>query len=359
MGLDYSPESRMRESGLNCYAASMLSQIQTALDARVSFLSELEQTDCVRLFHGVAEGVPGLAIDRYGSVLLLQTWRDPLTHADVDAIHRCVEDALGDSLIAVWNHRGSEKGNPREIFPVPELPARVIGTEHGLRFDVHPRHKTGDPLLFLDSRVARRRVREAASGKTVLNLFAYTCSAGVAAIAGGATAAWNVDFARKALDVGTGNARLNDIEVEGDAANPTAWRNIHEDVFPVIRQYAGMRIHDHRGGRKLRYKSRKPRQFDVVMLDPPRWSRSAFGAVDVVRDYPTIFKPALLATAPGGHLLCTNHVAKVSFEDWTDVLQRSATKAGRPIQTIERLVPDPDVPSFDGNHPLKIAWIGI
>ena len=210
----------MRESGLNCYAATMLSQIQTALDARASFLSELEQTDCVRLFHGVAEGVPGLAIDRYGSVLLLQTWRDPLTHADVEAIHRCVEDALGDSLIAVWNHRGSEKGNPREIFPVPELPARVIGTEHGLRFDVHPRHKTGDPLLFLDSRVARRRVREAASGKTVLNLFAYTCSAGVAAIAGGATAAWNVDFARKALDVGTGNARLNDIEVEGDAANP-------------------------------------------------------------------------------------------------------------------------------------------
>jgi 23S rRNA (cytosine1962-C5)-methyltransferase len=337
----------------------MLSNIQNALEARSSFLASLENTDCVRLFHGAAEGQPGLAVDRYGSVLLLQTWRDPLTELEIEKIQQCVEAALGEDLITVWNHRGQEKGKPREIFPVPDLPARVIGTEHGLRFDVHPRHKVGDPLLFLDSRVARRRLREASAGKTVLNLFSYTCSAGVAAIAGGAKAAWNVDFARTALDVGTGNARLNDIQVEGDAANPTAWRNIHEDVFPVIRQYAGMRIQDHRGGRKLRFKSRKPRQFDIVVLDPPRWSRSAFGAVDVVRDYPTLFKPALLATAPGGHLLCTNHVAQVGFDDWTDVLRRSAAKAGRPIQSLERLQPDADVPSFDGNHPLKIAWIGI
>ena len=95
----------------------MLSNIENALEARSSFLASLEDTDCVRLFHGAAEGQPGLAIDRYGSVLLLQTWRDPLTELEIEKIHQCVEAALGEDLITVWKPSRQGKRQAARDFP--------------------------------------------------------------------------------------------------------------------------------------------------------------------------------------------------------------------------------------------------
>ena len=337
----------------------MLTAIQTALDARTDLLASLPETDCIRLFHGAAEGAPGLTIDRYGPILLLQTWREPLNHQLVDQVHRLICDHLSTELTAVWNHRAGGGTAVFEPWHNPELPEELTGQELGLRFDVNPRHRGIDPLLFLDFRAARRHIRANSAGKSVLNLFSYTCTAGVAAMAGGASAVWNVDFAESALATGHANAKLNGIQTEGSADNPTAWRNIHEDVFPVVRQLAGLKMQDRRGKRTLHFKRRKAQQFDVVVLDPPRWARSAFGAVDVIRDYPSLFKPALLATAPGGHLLCTNNVAKVDLDAWTSILRRSAEKAGRPLRSLNILAPEADFPSFDGRHPLKVAWLGV
>ncbi len=107
------------------------------------------------------------------------------------------------------------------------------------------------------------------------------------------------------------------------------------------------------------YPRLKPRQFDLVILDPPRWAKSPFGTVDLIRDYPSVFKPALLATAPGGRLLCTNNVAQVKRDDWLDQLRRSATKAGRPIKAIDLIEPEEDFPSFDGQPPLKMAVLEV
>ena len=97
------------------------------------------------------------------------------------------------------------------------------------------------------------------------------------------------------------------------------------------------------------------RRFDVVVLDPPRWAKGKFGAVDVVRDYASLFKPALLATAAGGTVLATNHVPEVERDAWLAALERSAVKAGRPLAGLEVLEPEDDFPSFDERPPLKIA----
>ena len=69
----------------------------------------------------------------------------------------------------------------------------------------------------------------------------------------------------------------------------------------------------------------------------------------------SLFKPALLATAPGGRLLATNHVSTVELESWMEVLERCAAKAGRPLDDIQVLTPESDFPSPDGKHPLKMA----
>jgi 23S rRNA (cytosine1962-C5)-methyltransferase len=324
--------------------------IARAIDVRAPLLERLarEDTDCVRIFHGVAEGAPGLAIDRYGPVLLVQTWREPLDDGALEEITAEVERRLGVALAPCWNHRGPSR---REgVMGSTTDDARLeapIGSELGAAYDVRPRHRGRDPLLFLDLRAGRRWVRGASEGRSVLNLFAYTCGVGVAAALGGAREVWNVDFAESALEVGRANAARNGIAEE-------RFVTLREDVIPAVRQLAGLKLAG-RGARRREVRALEARQFDLVVLDPPRWARTPFGAVDVVRDYPSLFKPALLACAPGGAVLATNHVPGVAIEAWLEVLRRTAEKAGRPLAGIETIAPEEDFPSADDRPPLKIA----
>lgn len=305
--------------------------LDAALQRRGALFDSLEQTDCVRLLNGISEGWPGVAIDRYGPVLLVQTWREPLPDGMLEALAARVPW----DLVPVWNHR---QGGGSAAFPT-----EAVGQERGVRFDVRPRHRGQDPLLFLDFRVARTWIRQH-DCRSVLNLFSYTCGMGVAAAVGGAERVLNVDFASSALEVGATNAELNGVTTE----------QLEQDVFPAVRQLAGLPV----GGRKGRrppYRRLEPEAFDVVVLDPPRWAKTPWGAVDVVRDYPSLFKPALLAVAPGGCVLATNHVPTVALDDWLESLRSTAAKAGRPLIDVEILVPEADFPSFDGSPPLKIA----
>ena len=133
---------------------------------------------------------------------------------------------------------------------------------------------------------------------------------------------------------------------------------MRQDVFPVIRQLAGLGVPGRRG-RRAAHQKLQPRTFDLTVLDPPRWSTGKFGTVDTVNDYPSLFKPALLATKQGGALLATNNVASVDYEAWVSILHRCANKAGRPLRDVERIYPEADFPSPDGRTPLKLAWIRV
>jgi 23S rRNA (cytosine1962-C5)-methyltransferase len=315
--------------------------VDRALAARTELLERLraEGTDSFRVFHGAVEGREGLAIDRYGPLVLAQTFRGPLA----DPERAALEAQLDSRFPTPPRSRSSTAARTRRDA--------VESTEHACReadarFLVRARHKGLDPWLFLDLRAGRRRLRELAPGRSVLNLFAYTCAAGVAAAVAGAREVWNVDFSRSALAVGRRNAAANAVPEE-------RVRFVEEDCLPVLRQLAGLTVRG-RGSRRP-YLRLEPRTFDLVFLDPPAWAKGPFGAVDVERDYPALFKPALLATAPGGAVIATNHAAAVDLADWLAVLRRSAEKAGRSLESIETIAPDPDFPTRDGRPPLKIA----
>ena len=311
-----------------------------------------EGTDCYRLFHGVSEGMPGLTIDRFGPILLIQTFREPLEQNVLAIFSDAIQNTIDEPCQIVWNHRGANRRDAFEENHDVSIGVATIGREMGLAYDVNPRHRGIDPLLFPDFRAGRRRVRAACSGASVLNLFAYTCGVGVAALAGGANEVWNVDFAASALAVGRRNAALNDLD-------GSAFVTIQEDVLPTLRQLAGLPIRGRGKRRPRRHQPFKARQFDLVVLDPPGWAKSSFGAVDLVRDYQSLFKPALIATKEGGHMFVTNNVASVECEDWLAVIERCATKIGRTLGGIEIIEPEPDFPSMDGRPPLKMAWIAV
>ena len=321
-----------------------------AIQQRAKLLETLhaEQTTCYRLFHGTNEGCPGLTIDRYGDCLLVQTWREPIDTKLLDAIEATVANETGLSLTPVWNHRAKRGTADHTVHPV-ELEAEPKGLELGLTYDTRPRHRGMDPLLFLDFRAGRRHIKDFAAGKSVLNLFSYTCGAGMAAAAGDAAEVINVDFSQSALEVGRSNFIANDLE--------DAFTAIHEDAIPIMLQYAGLGV---RGRRQKRsFTPVEEKSFDLVVLDPPRYAKSHFGIVDTVGDYQSLFKPALLSTRPGGHMLVTNNVASVSRTDFEKMLIKCATKAERQISTLEYIDVEEDFPSPDGQWPLKMAWIEL
>ena len=142
-----------------------------------------------------------------------------------------------------------------------------------------------DTGLFLDSRELRRRIRAAAKGKSFLNLFAYTCTATVAAVAGGARASVSVDTSRRYLDWGRENMRLNRLD-------GSTHRYLQSDVATYLTNA--------RRGRE---------RFDLAYVDPPTYSnsKSRRDDFDVQRDQKHLIDGVAALMRPGGTIIfCTN-----------------------------------------------------
>ncbi|HSX88456.1 MAG TPA: class I SAM-dependent methyltransferase [Pseudomonas sp.] len=325
--------------------------LRAALNNRQDLLGELHRqgTDCYRLFHGSQEGAGGLTIDRYGPQLLLQSFHQSLSRDELLQLAEQCQAGLAEELLLVYNDRS--RGNSRIDRSDPVYQAEpaaledLIGHEWGLNYRVRGRHAGQDPLLFLDLRNARGWVKRHSAGKSVLNLFAYTCGVGLSAAAGGAREVVNLDFAEGNLAVGRENGALN--------PELAPMQFIQSDYFPAIRQLAGLPISARRGQKLPAYPRLEQRQFNLVLLDPPAWAKSAFGTVDLLRDYQSLLKPALLATAEDGVLICCNNLAKVALSDWREQVLRCAEKLGRPVRDCQTLTPAADFPSMDGQPPLK------
>jgi 23S rRNA (cytosine1962-C5)-methyltransferase len=342
------PDSVMPEALIPLLAA--------ALDVRTDLIARLhaEQTDAYRLFHGSVEGHPGLTVDRYGELLLVQCFHSPLAAQALAALRAFYSERL-PGLVLVFNDRSQANSRIANPLPPDEIEAATLLRqmhEMGVAYRIAGRHAAQDPWLFLDLRAARRRVMQEATGKSLLNLFAYTGGVGIAAAKAGARFVVNVDFADSSITIGKENVRLNEL--------PVRPRFVKCDAFAAMRQYSGLGQPERVRGKLMPpFPKLEAQTFDLVFLDPPRHAKSPFGVVDLINDYASVFKPALLCTAEEGTLICTNNVADVKRDAWLDQLQRSAAKAGRPIRDMEWIMPEGDFPSSDGQPPLKTALLRV
>ncbi|PIE25046.1 MAG: SAM-dependent methyltransferase [Neptuniibacter caesariensis] len=329
--------------------SDLISFLYRADEARSALLLKLhaENTNCYRLFHGTNEGVAGLTIDRYGPQLLIQSFHETLPSDALDSIRQHYADLFVIKEV-IYNDRSA--GNSRRQDEYDRRGADFIAQEIGVSYRVRGKHAGQDPLLFLDMRVGRRYVLDYAQNKSVLNLFSYTCGVGICAAVAGASHVVNVDFAERNLAVGKENAGLNGLDTN-------RIEFIQSDFFTAAKQFAGLPVKQRvkRGQKPRAYLPLQEQKFDLVYLDPPRWAKSHFGTVDLIRDYQSVLKPSVLATKPGGTLVCTNNAAKVEMVEWLDLVKRCAYKAGQPVKEYEILQPEADFPSPDGQHPLKIA----
>ncbi len=256
-------------------------------------LHEADDTDAYRVFDGLYEGAPGWTVDRFGEVAHVRRYGD--ASGDLAPI------AAGFGL--------------RSPAPGPSA-----CREAGLTFEVDLL-RGRNPGLFLDARPMRAWVRALSDGRRVLNLFAYTCSLGVAAAAGGARSTTNVDLVRSALDRGRSNYAHN-----GLATDTRTF--LEADVFDFCRRAA-----------------KRGETWDVVIADPPPVrTQGRRKGWDPARHLPRLIEAATELVADGGALLLMSAVrGRSRFEDVVggevaEVLARGADFPGPPEAGLRAVV---------------------
>ncbi|MEW6563357.1 MAG: class I SAM-dependent methyltransferase [Pseudomonadota bacterium] len=301
-------------------AAFFRRKLETALALRAD-LGVAEAGNGMRLVHGESDGLPGLVVDRYGDVLVMQIstggaerWRDVLADA-LQAL--CAPACIYERSDA--DVRELEGLPPRCGVLRGTLPDALEITEHGLRFavDVAAGQKTG---FYLDQRDNRALTGQLAAGKEVLNCFCYTGGFSLYALRGGAKSVLSIDASEDALQLAQRNAALNGLN--DDRAE---WQCA--DVFTALR--------------KLRDQGRK---FDFIILDPPKFAPTAAFAEKAARGYKDINLLGLKLLHPGGLLATYSCSGGIDEDLFQKIIAGAALDAGVEARIVHRLHAAPDHP---------------
>jgi 23S rRNA (cytosine1962-C5)-methyltransferase len=323
----YSPQSQIRarvwswDPKEQIDAAFFRLRLERAFAARRSLL-ERGETDALRLVHAESDGLPGLVIDRYAGVVVVQFlsqgpehWRETL--ADLTQELTGAASIYERSDVDVRQLEGlAERACPLRGAEPPEM---VEIREHGLRFwvGVSQGHKTG---YYLDQRHNRLQVRALSRDREVLDCFSYTGGFTTNALAGGAASVTAIDSSSEALRMAEENLRLNDLP--GDRAS-----FLEGDVFQELRKFRDSR-----------------RSFDLIVLDPPKFAQTAAQAERAARGYKDINLLAFKLLRPGGLLVTFSCSGGISEDLFQKIVAGAALDAGIEAQIVQRMHQGADHP---------------
>lgn len=279
-------------------------------------------TNSLRLIHGESDGLPGLIVDQYGDALVMQ-----VLSAGIERQRDMLAELLVEASGARWVVERSDadvralEGLPERIGLLygSELPDGIEVIESGCRFrvDLLGGHKTG---YYLDQRENRQQLRSAAEGLEVLDCFCYTGGFGIQALAGGAAHVTFVDSSAEALAQVESNLNLNGLGTERATLRAG-------DVFQVLRA-----LRD------------EARQFDVIVLDPPKFAPTRAHAEKAARGYKDINLLGLKLLRPGGMLFTFSCSGGVDADLFQKILAGAAEDAGGGVQIVGWMQQDWDHP---------------
>ncbi|MCI0394065.1 MAG: class I SAM-dependent methyltransferase [Chloroflexi bacterium] len=330
----YNPHSQIRVRLLTWNPDEVIdenfwgSKIARAVTGREALQLEPE-TNAYRLIYGESDGLPGLVVDRYGSYLVIQC----LT-LGIDRRKEMLIDTLADMLKPAGIVERSDVG-VREKEGLTEIagvrtgrkpPDELLVREQGHQFSVNllEGHKTG---LYLDQRENRAIVCQPrfVAGREVLNVFAYTGGFALYAAAAGAKCIINVDDSADLLVQAERNTQRN-----GHARPQDEY--IAGDAFQVLRHYRD-----------------RQRQFDVVILDPPKFAYSQHDVEAACRGYKDLNWLGMRLLRAGGLLATFSCSGLVGADLFQKVLFAATIDAGRDAQIIQQL-------SQAADHPVSLTF---
>jgi len=286
---------------------------------------------CCRLIHGEADQMPGLTVDRYGSILSVQITCLGMELIK-DTIYRALLDVLtemGESITGIYERNDislrTKEGLQEykgwyqlEGIPVPESAVTEI-CENGVRYlvDVENGQKTG---FFLDQKYNRAAVARIARGKRVLDCFTHTGSFGLNAAFGGAEHVTCVDISQSALDMAKANAVRNGLDGKMDF--------VCDDVFDLLTKLA----------------EQKCRDYDFIILDPPAFTKSRKTVLSAARGYKEINMKAMKLLPRGGYLATCSCSHFITDDLFRQILASAAKDAAVSLRQIEARQQSPDHP---------------
>jgi 23S rRNA (cytosine1962-C5)-methyltransferase len=322
--------------------------LSCAVAARAE-LFEPKHDTALRVFNGFSEGYPNLGIDLYGRTLVLHDYAESedaeKSHAMVLAVHAYLRAELPwVQAVLLKRHRSPHLTERQGVLLFGERVDRHI-REHGVRYALELQLH-GATSFYLDTRNLRAWAFHMLTDKTVLNTFAYTGSLGVAAVAGGANRVVHLDHNKTYLNVAKASYALNGFP-------------IHKADFQVGDFWIQINLLKRTGER-----------FDCVFLDPPFFSATSRGTVDLVNHSERVINKVRPLINDGGYLVAINNALFVSGAAYLHML---AMLCADGYLSIEELIPVPlyctgypqtvvSTPPVDPapfNHPTKIVVLRV
>lgn len=300
-------------------AAFIRGRLQAAVASRRRMGIE---SDALRLVHAESDGLPGLIVDQYGQTLVLQClswgaerWRDVIADALMELCQPAAIFERSDADVREL------EGLPARVGPLrgPAPSGPLVISEHGLQFalDLSGGHKTG---FYLDQRANRALAGRLAAGRQVLDCFSYAGAFAAHAFRGGAASVTLVDDSADALALARENLGRNQLPVDQAEF-------IDGDAFQVLRRFRD-----------------SGRQFDLVVLDPPKFAPTRATAERAARGYKDINLLALKLLRPGGLLLTFSCSGGVDAALFQKIVAGAALDAGIDARILGRMAQGPDHP---------------
>lgn len=288
------------------------------------------ETDAYRLVHGEGDGLPGLIVDVYGRVAVMQAHSAGM-FLERKSIAEALRGVLGPELEAVYDK--SEGTAPFKaglalqdgyLYRSPaagDLSGGRVVLEHGHRFrvDWEQGQKTG---FFLDQRDNRMRVGRLARGRRVLNLFCYTGGFSVYALAGGAESVVSVDSSRTAMEMTERNVQEN---FSGEPQTVSRHRGVCTDAMDFLREV--------------------PKDaYDLMIVDPPAFAKHRGALSNALRAYQRLNAAAISRVAPGGLIFTYSCSQVVDRQAFALAVFSAAAQTGRSVRILDRLTQPADHP---------------
>ncbi|MFN3841111.1 MAG: class I SAM-dependent rRNA methyltransferase [Cyclobacteriaceae bacterium] len=298
-------------------------KIERALALRFAAALPAEHTTAFRLIHAEGDGLPGLIIDYYDGVAVMQAHSAGM-HNDRQAIADALQLAFKEKLKAVYYKSRSTlpaqlRSTAQDEYLSGMSTVPNIISENRNRFYVNweDGQKTG---FFLDQRDNRNLLATYAKGKTVLNTFCYTGGFSVYALTGGANLVHSVDVSEKAIEAARKNIELNRFNAFDHAC-------FAADSFEYLEKSAVT--------------------YDLIILDPPAFAKHRDARHQAMKGYQRLNTLAMKKIKPGGILFTFSCSQVVDRQLFYDTIVSAALHAGREIKVLHRL-------SQPADHPVSI-----
>ena len=285
------------ERSLDSSPATLIALIRTAIEARIGLFDDRHET-AFRLFNGFLEGYPELVIDLYARTAVIFNYANPpaLSQTLIDALQPILLDLLPwlRAIIVKTRNALEERDIAGRLVHGEKADSRI--TEHGVRYAIDLLINQ-DASLYLDTRNLRLWAKTHLSDKSVLNTFAYTGSYGVAASVGGARRVVHLDINRHYLNLAKSSYSLNGLPIDrSDFLQGDFWIWVN----------------------RLK---RANELFDCVFLDPPFFSTTQGGRIDLLKHNKRVINKVRPLINDGGFLVAINNALYVSGVDYLRTLQ--------------------------------------